>query len=1525
MAVATVGGNILFAPNPPISGIWTPPTTTNGCNNCNNVTVSITANTTVITPNSLQLNGTVTDNVGVNPQIAWTQVSGPGVVTFANAQQAITTATFSQIGTYVVQLYASDSGNSATAQFQVSVNPTPVAASSQGWVASPLYGAAVSGLVPITLAPGITLTSGTLSYMPANNPNNVTPLNSNVTGSGQISTLDTTMLANGSYWIQLQATAAGGSSAYSLVLVTVTGNYKPGRVTSTVTDLVVPATGLAISIQRSYDSLNAGTSSDFGYGWSLGVNVNLSVDPEGNVTFTLGGQRRTFYLTPQVPSCTIAGCLVPYYFAAFTPEPGLVGTLTDSSPGCPLDIVIQDGSLWECQNGNLYNPPGYIYTDPNGTSYTISVTGGLQSIADRSGNGINITASGITSSTGLSVPFVRDNQNRITQITDPEGNIYQYAYDDNGNLATVTYPNTSQPSTYTYATNHYYLSGTDFRGYCLPSALYYPSGETDANGNSIAGKLESVTDALNETTNYAYNLSTNTTTVEYPPDASGNRGTATMVYDALGDLHTSTDPLGHTTTNVYDANRSLLSTTDPLGHTTSYTYDSNGNKTSQTYPATATSTNTTSTTAYNQYSEPTSTTDELGNVRTFNYDANYNPQSVTDSVGTLMSTIFNSNGTLQAGAIGYDITQSPARASQFTYDANGNVASKTDALGRTTSYTYGSLGQKLSMTEPPATSSSSAAAGTTNYQYNAFGNLTQTSAPLSRVTSSQYDANGNKTSDTDARGYTTDYSYDQLNRLSTTTYPDGTTSSKTYDFRNNVIYETDQDGNVTYHQYDLAGRQVKVTAANGTSSATPTSYTLDAAGRITAETDALSNSTNYTYDAAGNLTAISGVQGSFTYAYDNARNRVSMIDGRGNETKYQFDSRKRLTVTTYQDTTTKTNAYDGPGNLISVTDQANSQVQYTYDAANQLVNVVQVNSPNTGANTTIYGYDSDGNPIKLEDANSHTTLQSFDPLNEMTDKTLSDGTLTETRTYDNNGNLATVTHFNGTTTTYTYDKLNRLLSRATPGETTVSHTYTSTGKYLTTADASGTTNYNYDNMDRLTAKATPEGTLNYTYDAADHVASIASLNSNGASVSYTYDDLDRLSTVTDNRLSGPNTTTYSYDSANNVATVNYPNGVQSTFSYDTQNRVTGLTSQVSGYTYHRGATGNLTSATESTGRTVSWSYDGIYRLTNETISLAPSGHNGSVGYGLDPVGNRLSDTSTLSGINSGTFGYNADDELSSESYDQNGNTTYTDSKSFTYDSENHLMTMSETGTSATVQYDGFGNRVSKTVNGVTTRYLVDDLNPTGLPQVMDELNGSGLVERTYAYGLQRIDENQLISNVWTPSFYGYDGGGSVRQLTGTLGTITDSYDYDAFGNKINSTGTTPNNFLYRGEQYDSDLGLYYLRARYYNPLTGRFIGRDPEDGKIKIPATLHKYLYASGDPVNRIDPSGRGDLIEVSLVDWQQMQKDVLAAREAAKAEALALCVEDLLEYYVMEDFPGLTIQEIMPKLVDECWEYLGY
>ena len=151
-----------------------------------------------------------------------------------------------------------------------------------------------------------------------------------------------------------------------------------------------------------------------------------------------------------------------------------------------------------------------------------------------------------------------------------------------------------------------------------------------------------------------------------------------------------------------------------------------------------------------------------------------------------MSTTFNTNQTLAAGAIGYDITQNPSRASQFSYDANGDLASKTDALGRTTSYTYNSLGQKITMTEP-IPSGSNAAAATTTYTYDAFGNLTQSQAPLGRTTSSTYDSNGNKLSDTDARGNTTSYKYDNLNRLIETDFPDGTKKTvDLYDFRNNV-------------------------------------------------------------------------------------------------------------------------------------------------------------------------------------------------------------------------------------------------------------------------------------------------------------------------------------------------------------------------------------------------------------------------------------------------------------------------------------------------------------------------------------------------------------------------------------------------------------------------------------------------------------------------------------------------------------------------------------------------------------------
>jgi RHS repeat-associated protein len=488
----------------------------------------------------------------------------------------------------------------------------------------------------------------------------------------------------------------------------------------------------------------------------------------------------------------------------------------------------------------------------------------------------------------------------------------------------------------------------------------------------------------------------------------------------------------------------------------------------------------------------------------------------------------------------------------------------------------------------------------------------------------------------------------------------------------------------------------------------------------------------------------------------------------------------------------------------------------------------------------------------------------FDVLSQLKQETMPAGQ-TQTRTYDSAGNLTSLTDYNGKTTTYTYDTLNRLLSRTPDSsltDTSESFTYTATGKRATMTDASGMTTSTYDNQDRLITKATPQGTLTYTYDVGGNVASMASNHANGASVGYTYDNLNRLSIVVDNRLPvGQNTTTYSYDPASNLATVTSPNGLSSSFTYDDLNRLnvvsTSKGTTIANYNYTLGQTGNRTAATELSGRTANWTYDGIYRLTQETISLDPQSKNGTVTYGLDPVGNRLSQSSSLPGVSTGTFTLDPNDRLSVEQYENNGNTMASGGRTFAYDFENRLKSMNSGA--VTIVYDGDGDRVAKTVNVVMTRYLVDDLNPTGYAQVVEELVG-GAVQRTYTYGLQRINQNQLISGTWTPSFYGYDGFDSVRTLTDASGAVTDTYEYDAWGNGVNVTGSSPNLYLYRGEQYDPDLGLYYLRARYFNPSTGRFLARDPAEGIPMSPYTLHKYLYASADPVNRVDPSGRAAL-----------------------------------------------------------------
>jgi RHS repeat-associated protein len=249
-------------------------------------------------------------------------------------------------------------------------------------------------------------------------------------------------------------------------------------------------------------------------------------------------------------------------------------------------------------------------------------------------------------------------------------------------------------------------------------------------------------------------------------------------------------------------------------------------------------------------------------------------------------------------------------------------------------------------------------------------------------------------------------------------------------------------------------------------------------------------------------------------------------------------------------------------------------------------------------------------------------------------------------------------------------------------------------------------------------------------------------------------------------------------------------------------------------------------------------------------------------YGF-AVGNRKQITSTLAPVPAGLWNYDANDRFTAgDTYDANGNTVISGGIGNVYDFENHLIQKA----GVNIVYDGDGNRVQKTVAGVTTKYLVDTQNPTGYAQVVYETITGNTTQpfdsaRTYVYGLELISKyRQFVANNQGQtqiSYYVYDGHGSVRALTSTTGVVTDTYDYDAFGNLIHQTGSTPNNYLFAGEQFDPDLGLYYNRARYLNTNTGRFWSMDSYEGDSASPISLHKYLYTGDEPVDRSDPTGR--------------------------------------------------------------------
>ncbi|MHB8857268.1 MAG: DUF7948 domain-containing protein [Bellilinea sp.] len=1362
---------------------------------------------------------------GINSQEIFAVTDGTGQVAISY------TGNYPGADTVQAVAWAQGSITAYSAEVEVNwsrpTNPPPlppdVPLSVPGWLGSPANQSTLTGLVPISLASGITLASGTLDYWPADHPEVAKPLATNLSGSGTLATLDTTVLANGSYIIRLQGTSTSGQQVNSGILVTVNGEYKPGRVHFSITDFTVPLVGLPITIGRTYDSLEKETSGDFGYGWSLAIgNPKVEVDQANNVTITMpNGKRSTFYFKPYAPSPWFGFLLVPKYL----PEAGVYGSLT--ADGCSL-LTISGGSTF-CFPGSTYQATSFTYTDPYGRQYDLGADGSLHSVTDLNGNVLTFSAEGLNGSVGnLGVQFIHDGEGRITQIIDPEGNTYNYGYDDQGDLATVTAPGMTTSLVYHYDSGHYFLGADDPRGNPLIVDTYYPDG-----------RLESETDALGNVFHYAYDVNTRTTTVTNP-----DGGTIVSVYDANGKPLHQTDPLGQTTSYTYDANQNLLTQTDPLGHTTSYTYDGNGNQTSF-----KNALNQTYSTTYNQYGGPVTKTDALGNVQTIHYDARYLPTSITDELGTMASFTWDDHGSILTRADGN------GKLTSNTYDAYGNLISETDPLNHTRAYTYDMLGRQTTATD---------ALGQTTYMaYDALGHLTTLTEPLGKVTQFEYDANVNQTAVVDPLGKRTTYTYDAANHQTRVDYPDGSFETTTYDWRGNALTHTDAAGHTTRNQYDLAGQLTSLTVADGTADAGTTSFGYDTAGRKTSQTDPLGHTTSYTYDDAGRLLTITDALNHITtYAYDAAGRRTSTTDAHTHTTIYAYDARNRQTLTTYADGTTTTLTYDGNGQKLSRTDQSGKTTLYTYDDAGELLSVAD-----PMGHLTAYGYDATGNLLTITDANGHVTTFGYDELGRQVEKIWPDLSY-ETFGYDLNDNQTSHRLTDGQTNAYLYDEMGRLTQVDYFNGQRVNYTYRADGLQQTVVDGRGTTNYAHDNQDRLIGITQPDGqVVSYSYDAAGNRLS---MTTPAGTIYYSYDGAGQLASVTG--ASGA-VSSYTYDAAGLRTQLVLPNGVTIDYSYDALDRLTGIdqhlgVTTLASYDYTLDPAGNRLSLTEVDGSSIQWTYDDAYRLASETRRDGSNAVTYQAGFTYDAVGNRL--TQTVDGVAT-QYTYNELDQLLTAGvaqyrYDGRGNlaqvTNGTDVTQYAYDAADRLSSVTlPDGTAVAYTYDAVGRRVRQSVAAQVTYYLWDEISPYG--DVVLETDGSGSTLASYVLGVTELLSQKRGG---ATSYYLHDGQGSTRTLTDDSGAVTDTYAYTAFGERYAQTGTTANAYQYTGQQFDSLTGLYSLRVRNYDSETGRFLTRDLASVFLDDPIELNRYLYVHNSPINFSDPSGRFSFADTAMI-----------------------------------------------------------
>jgi RHS repeat-associated protein len=899
---------------------------------------------------------------------------------------------------------------------------------------------------------------------------------------------------------------------------------------------------------------------------------------------------------------------------------------------------------------------------------------------------------------------------------------------------------------------------------------------------------------------------------------------------------------------AYDSMFRLLSVTDLSGRTVSYAYDSNSNLVSETDPA--------------------------GNITSYAYANN-----AVDSTILLVS-ITEPNGSVLL---------------QNTYGPYGRVVSQTNADGFTTTFSYSSaVPFQTVITDPFGTQTIHNYASPTA-SLSAISSIVDA---LGHVTSFTYDKNNDVTSIVDASGHISNFSFDPLGNLLSYTDPLGNTAAFTYNSFSEPLTMTTPRGNTTHLTYDTNGNVISVQDPQ----ANKTVLAYDGTGDLLSVTDARGNTTSLSYTGCDLcITGITDPIGNKTsFAYDSVGRPISLTDANNHTSFLAYDSLNRPISTTDALGNHTLFAYDSVGHLTAVTDANKNVTSYAYDPVGNLTLVTDAMG-----HLTTFAYDKNNNLSTFTNGNKHVTYYSYDAVNRLL-KVTSPKKETTTYAYDAKGNVISVTDGNGKTNAFVFDAGNRLTEINYSDGNTVAYTFDGDGDRLSMADAHGATSYGYDTLNRILSIVFPGGNgLQYGYDSVGNRTALQ--YPDGKLIAYAYDRDNRMSQVMDWQSRN---STYAYDPVGNATQVTYPNGVTQQFGYDAANRLTQIVDEKGAgafraLAYALDAVGNRTSVTDN-GLVTKYTYNALDELKSSTTAKAKTS------WSYNAVGNRT-DQVTPSGTT--TYTYNAAEQmltagLTAFTYDKNGNrlteTSSSGTTTYSYDSANRLLLVASPSAASSFAYDGDGNRVSQTIPSGTYKYVSDTNAP--LAMVVNENGPDGAID--YGYGSGLMESSSSSFNY----FYNLDGLGSVANLTDATGTVQQTYAYDAWGNALADSGSvrTNNKFKFTGQALDPGTGLYFMRARYYEPTSGRFLSRDPFPGFAEEPITLHHYIYSGNDPVNFVDPSG--------LTDWRPtlpIQPSLIPAAAflgicAADPALCAAAVGTVYTYVCLKDLQG-------------CGEFLRY